>query len=168
MGLLKQYRIDLKRKIITRPHDVVAEIGVFEGDLTWYLLERLDIGTYYCVDPWERYEGYEDKTSGLLEGAYAKFTENTERFGAQIIEKRMTSVEAAKIIPDNSIDVVFIDANHSYRHVKEDIKAWLPKVKPGGLLSGHDYGIKRFYVTPAVRELLPGYTTNKTLWFYNK
>jgi predicted O-methyltransferase YrrM len=52
---------------------------------------------------------------------------------------RMASVNAAKLFPDNSIDIVFIDACHEYECVKEDINAWLPKIKKGGIISGHDY-----------------------------
>ena len=52
---------------------------------------------------------------------------------------RMTSVEASKTFEDKSIDFVFIDAGHTYEEVVEDIKHWLPKVKAGGFIAGHDY-----------------------------
>ena len=51
----------------------------------------------------------------------------------------MSSLQAAEIIKDETFDLVFIDADHSYGGVKEDIAAWMPKVKPGGWLGGHDY-----------------------------
>lgn len=51
-----------------------------------------------------------------------------------------TSKEAAKLFEKGSVDFVFIDANHNYEYVKEDIALWWPKVKKGGVLSGHDYG----------------------------
>jgi hypothetical protein len=66
---------------------------------------------------------------------------------------KMLSLEAARLYPDASLDLVFIDANHFYSDVCADIKAWLPKVKTGGYLGGHDYvfgdGVRK-----AVDELL--------------
>lgn len=57
--------------------------------------------------------------------------------------------EAAKQFEDESIDMVFIDALHTYSGVKQDIKDWSPKVKKGGIISGHDYGYHRF---PGVKK----------------
>ncbi len=51
------------------------------------------------------------------------------------------SPRCAEIYKDKSIDFVFIDGDHSYDAVIKDIKAWLPKIKTGGILSGHDYEI---------------------------
>jgi hypothetical protein len=48
-------------------------------------------------------------------------------------------------VPDQSVDLVYIDASHGYRAVKQDIKEWLPKVRPGGYITGHDYS--RFWPT---------------------
>jgi predicted O-methyltransferase YrrM len=63
------------------------------------------------------------------------------------------SVTAARTYADGSLDFVFIDADHRYLAVHADIRAWLPKLKPGGVLAGHDFkadGVRR-----AVRELIP-------------
>jgi predicted O-methyltransferase YrrM len=54
---------------------------------------------------------------------------------------RALSKEASLLYKDNSLDFAFIDANHSYESVKEDIELWLPKIKSGGILAGHDYNI---------------------------
>ena len=70
---------------------------------------------------------------------------------------RQKSVEAAKQYENNSIDLVWIDAGHSYEEVKEDIKAWYPKVRYGGLIAGHDFAINhdvsRDGVVKAVLEI---------------
>ncbi len=68
------------------------------------------------------------------------------------------SVETAAQYADRSLDFVFIDGDHGYESVRDDIAAWLPKVKLGGLLAGHDYRIpsvraavvERFGELPAV------------------
>lgn len=61
-------------------------------------------------------------------------------FGDRAKLLAMPSVEAAAMVPDQSVDGVFIDGDHSYREVVNDIDAWEPKVKQGGFLSGHDFG----------------------------
>jgi hypothetical protein len=67
---------------------------------------------------------------------------------------RCTSQKAASWL--GLFDMVYIDAEHSYEAVKKDIKLWLPHVKPGGFISGHDYGHKRFPgVKQAVDEAFP-------------
>lgn len=53
---------------------------------------------------------------------------------------RMRTDEAAKLVPDNSLDFVFIDADHSYEGCKADILNWTPKVYRGGMVAGHDFG----------------------------
>lgn len=86
-----------------------------------------------------------------------------------------TSVDAAATFADNSLDFVFIDADHSYENVKQDINAWLPKVRLGGILAGHDYfqydtGIPHPGVQTAVDELLVNLFTiaGRTIWEYKK
>lgn len=80
------------------------------------------------------------------------------------------SLAAAATIPDASCDAVFIDGDHSRPQVTRDIQAWLPKLKPGGLLFGHDYEDKTPGVKLPVDELLPGATvaTGTTIWSYRK
>lgn len=76
------------------------------------------------------------------------------------------SVDGAKRFTDHSLDLVFIDALHAEASVREDITAWLPKVKPGGLLSGHDYGQWDCPgVKPAVDNLLGAVSHENTVWW---
>ncbi len=51
----------------------------------------------------------------------------------------MTTEEASFHFPDQSIDIVYVDADHSYEGVTKDLELWTPKVKTGGIISGHDY-----------------------------
>jgi predicted O-methyltransferase YrrM len=76
------------------------------------------------------------------------------------------SVEGATRFQDRSLTLVFIDALHAEESVREDITAWLPKVKPGGLLSGHDYGQWDCPgVKPAVDDLLGAVSHENTVWW---
>jgi len=85
---------------------------------------------------------------------------------------RMTSEEASKGFADESVDFVFIDGDHSYEGCSTDIRCWWPKVKPGGLLSGHDYRDEfGFGVVRAVQEFLNGRELRLGLnhtWFVTK
>lgn len=63
---------------------------------------------------------------------------NTDEFANRREFLLCNSKTAAGLYPDETFDFAFIDANHSYRHVRQDIQLWLPKIKKGGLLTGHD------------------------------
>jgi cephalosporin hydroxylase len=60
-------------------------------------------------------------------------------YGNRVEFIRKTSVEASKTFEDNSLDAIFVDANHEYKYVLEDLYAWWPKVKSGGIMAGDDY-----------------------------
>ena len=77
----------------------------------------------------------------------------------------MDSVEASKRFEDKSIDFIFIDGNHQYEFVKKDIIAWLPKLKEGGVLAGHDHDWQR--VKDAVKEILGEVKTISNYWIYD-
>lgn len=138
-----------------------AEIGVFAGDMSEALLEREDLHLY-MVDSWEgegaAYVGdsgdFHASLSQARQDAYrAKAEGRTDPARRTVLPMR--SSEAAKHIPDGSLDFVFIDADHGYEGAKADIRAWFKKVKPGGLLCGHDYentAFPKFGVTRAVKE----------------
>jgi predicted O-methyltransferase YrrM len=85
---------------------------------------------------------------------------------------RTYSKNAANLFRDKSLDFVFIDASHEYEDVRDDILSWLPKVKEGGVIAGHDYypydynyfqGVKK-----AVNEILGGQELkySESCWIY--
>lgn len=69
-----------------------------------------------------------------------KFLENLKPVEGKYNFKRKTSLEASKEYLDESLSFVFIDGSHEYEDVLEDLKAWIPKIKVGGVIAGHDYG----------------------------
>ena len=81
-----------------------------------------------------------------------------------MIPIRGYSHDVAKQIPDDSVDLVFIDANHSYEYVKNDIIDYKPKIKLGGLLSGHDIDYPG--VSQAINEQFNYYDVGPNyVWF---
>jgi predicted O-methyltransferase YrrM len=81
---------------------------------------------------------------------------------------REYSMDAVKKYPDESLDFVYIDANHAFPYVAEDIFYWEKKVRPGGIVSGHDYlKTPRKDVVVQVREVVDAYTEafNIKTWF---
>jgi hypothetical protein len=81
------------------------------------------------------------------------------------------SAEAAAMVADRSLDYVFIDGNHSYENVKEDIALWKPKVQRNGILLGHDYKMRHPGVVRAVNELIPRacvHFSGNTIWWVRK
>jgi len=118
-----------------------AEVGVAWGRTSEKLLKELPNLHLTMIDPWvpwklgkgwvrgeERLKEQQEKTKARTE--FAK--ERREIW-------RMTSMEAAKQVVDGSLDFAFVDGDHRYEAVKEDIQAWSLKVKKNGLLAGHDY-----------------------------
>ena len=128
---------------------VVVEIGSFSGISSE--LFALHCKNISCVDLWDPYWEIGDKQ--IVEFAEWSFDKMSSRYD-NIVKIKNNSVEAANQFEDGSIDFVYIDAAHDYENVKRDLLAWMPKVKPGGFISGHDYrydsGIQ---VYEAVNEL---------------
>lgn len=116
-----------------------AEIGVWEGDFSKLLFAAVPGLRLRCVDRWQAYGAYRDKKNdqARLDAAYQRTVDQLSGCAATIL--RMGSLEAAAEVPDGSLDFVYIDANHGYDYVLADLKAWAPKVRTGGIVSGHDY-----------------------------
>lgn len=164
-------------KDISNP--VGAEIGVFAGELSRRLLKRQDL-TLYLVDSWSAQHAPQYGDSGDF---HAKLSQARQDYYCQVARQmvsfagprakilRKDSVEAAKDITDGSLDFVFIDADHSYEGCKADIEAWLPKVKPGGFISGHDYentDFPKFGVKRAVDERFQEVTLGQNFTWMEK
>lgn len=120
-----------------------VEIGTHLGLFAEQLLERWEGACLHLVDPWQTaMPDYHDDISvmGDREPHYRAAMARLERFEGRFQVHRKTSLEACATFDDSSLDFVYVDGNHAYEHVKQDVEAWWPKVKPGGLLAGHDWG----------------------------
>ena len=144
-----------------------AEIGVRGGVTISHLLKTFTELVMYAVDPWEHQPGaLEDYTKWDFDDIYKKYQDRVFGCEDRIIELKEYSVSASSNVADGSLDFVFIDAQHDYKSVRQDIIAWMPKVKKGGIVSGHDYQRKFSGVMQAVDELLPGRKTGlETCWY---
>lgn len=92
----------------------------------------------YCVDPWTAYKDYREHVSqSKLDDFYKEAEWRLKPFNATLVRK--FSVEASQDFADESLDFVYIDGNHSLLHVVQDLWHWVPKVRKGGIISGHDY-----------------------------
>jgi glycosyltransferase involved in cell wall biosynthesis len=132
--------------------DVVAEVGVWLGRSIIYLAQECQrLGKKIKIIAVDNFKGEIDPETGqvipehqktLAEcgSIYKLFEQNIERCGvAGMIETFVgDSAEEAVEVEDGSLAFCFIDAAHDYESVKRDIAAWLPKVRQGGILAGHD------------------------------
>ena len=155
----------------------VAEIGVWTGLLSKYLLKYRPLMQLYMIDRWSTYTDEEkagDESGKMtyydqevFDNAEKTAMSETEKYKDRRIVIKSDSAKAADQVKDNSLDLVFIDADHSYEGVKKDIQAWLPKVKDNGWIGGHDY--TRRGVEKAVSEFFNEIETDvdKT-WFVRK
>lgn len=124
-----------------------AEIGVWKGEFSAQLLEGNPGLHMLCIDPWEAYPEWKDPRNLLdakasqarMEGIYQKACARLKGLNATIVRKH--SIDAAAAVPSRSLDFVYVDANHGYDAVTEDLTIWMPKVKAGGFVAGHDYRV---------------------------
>jgi len=157
----------------------VAELGVFDGYTLRNILEKCpDIERLIGVDTWEHPDKYDclapkgERSREVYETTdqeanYTLTLKNIEGYSDKVELLKMTTLEASKEFDDGYFDLVFIDADHSYEGVKNDILTWYPKIRKGGLLCGHDFswdGIRQ-----AIAEtVIMVHQTTDDVWVYQK
>lgn len=123
-----------------------AEVGVFRGDFAAYNLAHWQ-KWYYMIDTWgHREDGTTDKNdedANHWANIEAEATQKTRFAMGRRNLLKMTSVYAAKQFLNDIFDWIFIDAGHDYQNAKADLEAWWPKLRPGGLFTGDDYGLSK-------------------------
>ena len=112
-----------------------------------------------CIDAWESYPDLSEyKPANKMNEAFVVAQKLLSPFGCKLI--KAFSMDAVKSIPDESLDFVYIDANHKYNYVYEDITHWSKKVRNGGIIAGHDYfqPAGRSYIKNDTVKVLADYT----------
>ena len=124
-----------------------VELGCYKGKSTSFIgveihKRKRDIN-FFAVDS---FQGATNSTDANEIKAYEGISEIEESYtyNVSLIGNKIKTIvsltdEAAQYFEDGSVDVVFVDGGHSYEVVKADILAWLPKMKKGGIMAGHDY-----------------------------
>jgi len=123
---------------------VGVEVGVQTGLFSHHLLTHWGGRRLVSVDPWEAAPpgDYRDVANVDQATQDARYTETLRRlavFGDRSQVVRARSVEAAGRFDDASLDFVYLDARHDHASVLADLHAWVPKVRPGGIVAGHNY-----------------------------
>jgi len=147
-----------------------VEVGSWKGRSSVYMAVEIINSNknikFDCVDVWEYIDTQNDIPKENFNGLYDEFIRNISPVSHIITPIKNTSLNASKMYKNNSIDFIFIDAAHDYENVLQDIKSWLPKLKVGGCISGHDYftseGVKK-----AVKEVFnENHSFFDSCWFY--
>ena len=141
------------------------EIGVEYGDFTEQILSNWD-GKMVCVDYWEKQnisEYNEPVNYKDFNEMFNHFNQRIKKFEDRVLVVKNKSNLASKFFHDEYFDFIFIDANHSYLSVKEDMEIWWAKLKKGGLFSGHDW-IKNFI--PNQNKEMPIFYNNQFIGNY--
>lgn len=118
----------------------VAEVGCNDGAFAKQVLRDWEGRHYIMIDPWEEQprdifkevQGYQYQTS------FEKCSQMAEEDGRITIMRKFSS-DAVKQVSDGHLDCCYLDGNHAYESVMQDLTLWWPKVRQGGLLGGHDY-----------------------------
>lgn len=126
-----------------RNFEVAAELGVQSGHFSdSFLYTASSITKYYLVDTWEQRSNYSDAANvdnNVQETIYRKTRARLGPYGDRCVFMRNFTTRAALQIEDNTIDFIYVDARHDYCGVMEDLEAWWPKLKKGGIMAGDDY-----------------------------
>lgn len=154
----------------------VAEIGCAEGYFSADIC-RWGVKKLYMVDLWDHIPHQTGDGNAPIEWHRKNYVEAMDRvkgFPVQVL--RGISWRMSEHVPDNSLDMVYIDCCHEYECVKKDLKAWYPKVKSGGVVAGHDINNAAYGVERAMTEfcndlgvtftIIPEHGPDASFYFY--
>jgi hypothetical protein len=115
-----------------------VEIGVLGGENAENIVSFLNVKRLYLIDPYLVYPDAEGKPNRYVPAQKQKAYNRMRRFAKKVTWVYAKSDDAVNQIPDN-IDYIYIDGNHDYAFIKNDVENYYRKVRQGGILSGHDF-----------------------------
>lgn len=168
----------------------IVELGVEQGLYSEVLCRANPQATVHLIDAWRAYRGYRDHVSQeKLDGFLEITKKRLEKYSNHNIIQAF-SMDIVKKYPDNTFDAVYLDGNHRFQYFANDLAEWSRKVRPGGLVCGHDYKIHKnsdqfhvvhvlnawvsaFYIRPwfvlGRKEMVPGEVRDGSRsWMYVK
>jgi phage-related protein len=145
-----QSKYDLIKHFAELGFTTGAEIGVAEGYLSEEMFKAIPNLKLYCVDIWTPYRGNQwSGSTARNEHHFKAASERLSKYNAIVM--REMSMDAVKKFANGSLDFVYIDANHAFDYVIQDLIEWSKKVRVGGIISGDDYyDFRKAGVIPAV------------------
>lgn len=157
-----------------------VELGVEQGLHARLLCTENPQAHIIGIDAWQAYNGYRDHVSQeKMDRLYFKAVERLAPF-KNIELRREYSMDAVEYFEDGELDFVYIDGNHEFLYIAQDVAKWSKKVRSGGIVSGHDYkrlrGNYKCHVKDVVQAFMYSHdikpwfvTVNKSPnWFYVK
>lgn len=146
-------RNNLPKFLVEQGYKVGAEVGVYKGEFTEKFCQAgLKM---YAIDPWRAFKG-QGRTQQRQERQdfiYGHASRLLAPYDCTLIRK--TSMEALEDFADESLDFVYLDGDHSFLPVAEDIFHWEKKVRKGGVVAGHDYDLTAPHATNTVIHVKP-------------
>jgi hypothetical protein len=150
-----------------------VEVGVAAGEYSLEIMQANPQMTLYGIDPYTPYRGYRDYTwIGTYTSLHEQAHQRLDGFpNYHFVEE--FSPGAAQNFEDGSLDFVYLDGNHSEPYITQDIEAWTPKVRSGGIVAGHDYarikdknGIDsgNWAVIPAIHKYVKEHDLQLIVW----
>lgn len=127
-----RHSVNFAKQLFFNKPIVAVEIGTYKGENALSILTELNIEKIYLIDPYNNYSEYKD-----INDAENEARKRLQKYNHKIKWVKMFSDDAIKFIKDK-LDFVYIDGNHSYNIVKEDINNYYQLLDKGGILAGHD------------------------------
>jgi hypothetical protein len=141
-NIILDNKLDITKLInIHNFNGTYVEIGVARGEFTKHILKNTNLSKFYLIDPYKNFtiDEYNDAMNFYnMDNEFSICKNNLKEFESKITYIRKTSSEAVNDIKDNSVDVIYIDGNHSYSYVIQDLRNYWSKLRIGGLMLGDD------------------------------